>query len=90
MLLNHDNVIVLSSLSASATLPVLRLLLKLIQQNKACVVGSSHMAQSGIKRGATRQIGRWLVSQGREWLNSKLDPTKSQPLSPGEEAALQD
>lgn len=64
--------------------------MKLIQQNKACVVGSSHMAQSGIKRGATRQIGRWLVSQGREWLNSKLDPTKSQPLSPGEEAALQD
>jgi len=48
------------------------------------------MAQTGIKRGATRQIGRWLVSKGHQWLNSKLDPSNSQPLSPGEEAALQD
>jgi hypothetical protein len=48
------------------------------------------MAQTGLKKGATMRLGRWLVSHGREWLNSKLDPTKSQPLSPGEEAALQD
>lgn len=42
------------------------------------------------QKGVTRKLGRWLASKGREWLNSKLNPTKTQRMSAEEEAALQD